>query len=148
MEALSRYELLMLATPEITQDETKELEKQLGTLIKARKGSVIAFDRWGKYRLAYPIKKAEYGVYFLLRFDVQDAQNLNHEIHSLLRVRFDNIVIREVLTALDLHAPLDYKRPRSLEDAPSSEEGSVLKGKKGEGMLSAADNDEFDGMHA
>jgi small subunit ribosomal protein S6 len=144
MEAsLNRYELLMLSAPEITQDETKELEKQLGTLIKNRKGNVLAFDRWGKFTLAYPVKKAEYGVYFLARFDVQDAQNLNQEIHSLLRVRFDNIVMREVLTVLDAQAPLDYKRPRSLEEAPA-EESAGLKGKRGE---SDADDD-FDNARA
>lgn len=142
MEAFNRYELLMLSTPEITQDETKELEKQLSTLIKNRKGNVIAFDRWGKYRLAYPVKKAEYGVYFLARFDVEDVQNINQEIHSLLRVRFDNIVFREVLTALDAQVPLDYKRPRSLEEAPA-EEAATHKGKKAD----LGDNDEFD-MHA
>lgn len=139
MEAFNRYELLMLSTPEITQDETKELEKQISTLIKNRKGSMIAFDRWGKYRLAYPIKNAEYGVYFLARFDVQDGQNINQDLHSLLRVRFDNIVFREVLTALDAQAPLDYKRPRSLEEAPS-EEATALKGKKAD----LNDSDDFD----
>ncbi len=147
MEALSRYELLMLSAPEITQDETKELEKQLGNLIKTRNGSMLSFDRWGKYRLAYPVKKSEYGVYFLMRFEVQDVQNLNHDIHSLLRVRFDNIVVRDVLTVLDGQAPLDYKRPRSLEEAPSPEETALLKGRRSEGSMSASDDD-FDSMHA
>ncbi len=148
MEALSRYELLMLTTPEITQDEIKELEKQLTSLIKNRNGSVIAFDRWGKYRLAYPVKKSEYGVYFLVRFDVQSVENLNQEIHSLIRVRFDNIVVREVLTVLDAQDPLDYKRPRSLEEAPSAEELALAKGRRSEGFMSANDGDEFDSMHS
>lgn len=148
MEAQHRYELLMLATPEITQDETKELEKQIGSLINARKGSVISFDRWGKYRLAYPVKKSEYGVYFLTRFTVEELENLNHDIHALLRVRFDNVVIREVLTALPSQGSLEYKRPRSLEEAPTSEETSLLKSKKVEDLIAAVDNDDFDGMHA
>ena len=147
MEALSRYELLMLATPEITQDETKELEKQLTNLIKNRNGSVISFDRWGKYRLAYPVKKSEYGVYFLIRFDVQNVENLNQEIHSLIRVRFDNIIVREVLTVLEEQSSLDYKRPRSLEEAPSAEEVALTKGRRSEGFMSANDGDEFDSMH-
>lgn len=147
MESLHRYELLMLAAPEITQDETKELEKQLSTLVKGHKGSVISFEKWGKYRLAYPIKNGEYGIYFLLRFEVADHINLNHDIHSLLRVRFDNIVLRNVLTALDMDEPLDYKRPRSLEEAPAHEEGSLLKSKKVEGLIAAVDGDDFEGVH-
>jgi len=143
----TRYELLMLTVPEITQDETKELEKQLGTLIKNRNGEMIAFDRWGKYQLAYPVKKNEYGVYFLLRFDVENTQNLNHDIHALLRVRFDNIVAREVLTVLDSTAPLTYKRPRSLEEVPTGEEdASLLKSKKIEGLIAAVDGDDFEGQ--
>jgi small subunit ribosomal protein S6 len=147
MTSLHRYELLLLTTPEITQDEAKELEKQIGALIKAHKGSVISFDKWGKYRLAYSIKTGEYGIYFLIRFEVADPNNLNHDIHSLLRVRFDNIVLRNVLTVLNVDLPLDYKRPRSLEEVPTSEEGSLLKSKKVEGLIAAVDGDDFEGMH-
>lgn len=133
-----KYELLILAAPEITQDETKDLEKQLEALIKERKGSSSSFERWGKYRLAYPVRKNEYGVYFLARFEVPETDNLNKDIRSFLRIKFDTAVMRNLLTALPAQAPFEYHRPRSLEEAAPSE-SSLLKTKKIEGLISAVD---------
>ena len=138
MKQLCKYELLVLTSPEITQDETKELEKQVSTLVKDRKGSIVSFERWGKYRLAYPVKKHDYGVYFLARFDVPTAEKLNLDIHSLFRIKFDGVVMREMLTVLEDNTSA-YKRPRSLEDTPKNDATSLLKNKKVEGLISAAD---------
>ncbi|HEV2916551.1 MAG TPA: 30S ribosomal protein S6 [Candidatus Babeliales bacterium] len=140
MDTLQRYELLLLTVPEITQDEAKDIERQVTTLIKDHKGSVISFDRWGKYRLAYPIRKNEYGVYFLTRFDIPKLPTLSKDIQSLLRIRFDTIVMRNLLNTLDANAPTTYKRPRSLEEAPQEENSSILKNKKVEGLISAVDS--------
>jgi ribosomal protein S6 len=135
-----RYELLLLTVPEITQDEAKDIERQVGTLIKKHKGTVTSFDRWGKYLLAYPIQKHEYGVYFLARFDAQKNPMFNQDIQSLLRIKFDAIVMRNMLSTLDADAPAVYRRPRSLEEAPQEEGASILKNKKIEGLISAVDS--------
>ncbi len=135
----SRYELLMLAVPEITQDELADLEKQIVDLIKERKGTLLSFERWCKLQLADPVRKHEYGVYILMRFEVPHAQGLNEEIRSFLRIKFDTIIMRNLLSALEGDS-LEYKRPRSLEEAPVSENGSLLKSKRVEGLISAVDS--------
>lgn len=138
MTAPQKYELLILTVPEITQDETKDLEKQIETLIKDRKGNFVSFERWGKYRLAYPIRKNEYGVYFLVRFETPETANLNNDIRSFLRIKFDAVVMRNLLTALPANASFEYHRPRSLEEVAPNE-SSLLKTKKVEGLISAVD---------
>ena len=137
MTTLRRYELLILTVPEITQDETKDLEKQVASLIKDRKGVASSFERWGKYRLAYPVRNNAYGIYFLARFDVPDAINMNSDIRSLFRIKFDAVVMRNLVSKLDENQPLEYHRPRSLEEAPTGEPASLLKNKKVEGLISA-----------
>ena len=67
-----RYEALMLAVPEITQDEVKNLESQFEGAVSGSKGAMLSFERWGKYRLAYPVKKNEYGVFFLARCETAE----------------------------------------------------------------------------
>ena len=79
---MMRYELLMLSVPEITLDEAKTLETHLERVIREAKGTIISFDRWGKYRLAYPVKKNDYGVYFLTRFELEDAGALLEELRA------------------------------------------------------------------
>jgi len=112
-----RYEMLILASPEITKDEESNLEKQIDTLIRDAKGSIVEFDRWGKYRLAYPVRGHDYGVYFLMRFEVED-KNILKEIDRMFYVKFNAAVMRSMNTKLDLDQSLEYKRPPSLEDTP------------------------------
>jgi small subunit ribosomal protein S6 len=140
MNDTSRYELLLLTVPEITQDEAKDVEKQITQLIKEHKGTIASFERWGKYRLAYSVGKNDYGVYFLARFDVPGLPTLNKDLQSLLRIRFDTIVVRNLLNKLDINASATYKRPRSLEETPQEEGTSILKNKKVEGLISAVDS--------
>lgn len=128
-----RYEILMLTVPQITEDEAKRLQTELENLIKEGKGSVISFERWGKYRLAYPIAKNDYGVYFLTRFELPEAAATIEEIKRAFKVRLNEIVIREMILVLEPGQSLEYQRPLSLEETPEREVGSFIK-EKGAGF--------------
>jgi len=119
---MRQYEALLLTVPEITGDEIKNLETQLDKTIKSGTGSTISFERWGKYRLAYEINKNDYGVFFLTRFELPVGTNkaLN-EMKHLLKVKFNNVVMRDMISVLNPKYPLTYQRPRSLEEAPARE---------------------------
>jgi small subunit ribosomal protein S6 len=121
-----RYEALLLAVPTVTQDEAKTIESQLDQAIKEAKGVMISFERWGKYRLAFPIKKNEYGVYFLARFEAETQTNVGQALTSLIAVKLHDIVMRSMVSHLDSKASLAYQRPPSLEEAPTEKVGSFL----------------------
>jgi small subunit ribosomal protein S6 len=134
---MHRYELLLLTIPEITEDEAKTLESQLNQLSKDVEGTIISFERWGKYKLAYPIRKNDYGVYFLVRFEVDNPQPLLGNIQSLMSIKLSNIVMRNMVTALSLKETLAYQRSPSLEETPLGDVDSFLKEHKMEGLLSS-----------
>ena len=50
------------------------LEKQLDKIVSDAKGSIISYERWGKYDLPIRYRGYDYGVYYLMRFEVEDAQ--------------------------------------------------------------------------
>ncbi len=133
--AVARYEVLILTVPEITADETSMLESQLHSTISHVKGEVLSFERWGKYKLAYQVRKNDYGVYFLARFDLPQNEQLGtsiEDIKRLLAVKYRDIVMRFVFGVLDPKAPLEYKRPESLEEMPRREaEGGARYGSEG-----------------
>lgn len=114
-----RYEILMLAVPTITQDETKTIESSLDKIFKENKATMVSFERWGKYRLAYPVKKNDYGVYFLVRFEAEDARQALEDIRTLFKVKLHEIIMRYVPTVLDPENSLVYQRPQSLEEEPA-----------------------------
>ena len=51
---MQKYEILMLAVPEITQDEITGIQRHIDDAAKKSKGALISFERWGKYKLCYP----------------------------------------------------------------------------------------------
>ncbi len=133
---LRRYEALMLTVPEITQDEAKSLETSIEGAVKTAQGSVVSFERWGKYRLCYPINKNDYGIYFLARFEVPAEGQVNEELKSLFSIKFHELVVRNTVTRLDILDPLDYQRPKSLEESPASRDvDKFLKDNKMTGLL-------------
>ncbi len=132
-----RYEILMLAVPEITQDESKGLEDRLEKIIEKHKGAIVSFERWGKFRLAYPVNKNDYGIYFLIRFEMeQSAGPLLEELKALFAVKLNDLVMRYLVSRLDPSAPLIYQRPQSLEDTPARDVDTFLRENKMEGLLS------------
>lgn len=138
---LRRYETLMLTVPEITQDETKRLEKEFDRLVADAKGTTLSFERWGKYHLAYPVQKNDYGVYFLVRYEVPEGSKVQDELKSLFTIKVNTFVMRSVTTSLDPKGSLAYQRPKSLEESPGTR-GDVkdfLKEHKMEGLLSSSE---------
>jgi len=135
-----RYEILILASPDITSDETTGLEGEVTKLIRKNKGELISFERWGKLSLAYPIQKNDYGVYFLGRFDIEEGQSNTFfdECRMLFTVKLPNVVMRYLPTRLDINDTLEYQRPDSLEDTPTRDVDTFLRENKMVGLISSA----------
>lgn len=125
-----RYELLFLTIPEITADEAAAVESQCEKMLKDAQATLVSYERWGKYLLAYPVKNYDYGVYFLIRFEVESAQKeaLLGALRTFFAVKHSELVMRHVVTLLDKEAPLTYQRPESLEEAPARDNESYSRG--------------------
>lgn len=129
-----RYETLMLTVPEITQDEAKRLESEVDRVIKSGKANLISFDKWGKCRLAYPVKKNDYGVYYLVRFEMEENPNaVLDELRSIFTVKLNDMVMRYMISSLDPKVGLEYERPSSVEEAPSRETPAFFRENRAEG---------------
>jgi len=148
---MTRYETLLLAIPEITKEELGSLEKQVEQILKKTSSTLISFERWGKYRLAYPVRKNEYGVYCLIRFEMPEkvAETIK-DLDALFAFKHGDIVMRTMTTQLDPRRPLAYQRPESLEDAPARDVDSFIRENNMTGLLgnnasqaSARDDNEF-----
>lgn len=137
---LHRYETLILTVPEVTKDETKNLEREMDKLIQSAKGNIISFEQWGKFRLAYPVNKNDYGVYFFTRFEMPENSSIVEDIRMYFVVKLNDLVMRSMTSALDPKGSLEYLRPKSLEEAPSRDVDTFLKENKMEGLLSSTGN--------
>ena len=78
------YELVMVLSPEATEDEITAIMDRVDALVKDGGGEVSERDTWGLKRLAYPLKKFNEGNYMLMRFssDAGALQELNRSFNA------------------------------------------------------------------
>lgn len=139
-----KYEVLVLTVPEITQDEIKQIENDVERVVNGIKGSVISFERWGKFKLVYPVRGNDYGVYFLVRFEIPSTGSGEavKSVRDLFMVKLNTIVMRHMISRLEDGRPLTYQRPKSLEEMPTSRDmSSFLKENQMEGLLYSVDSE-------
>ncbi len=62
------YETTILIDSTLKSDEMRNLIDKIVNFISNHGGNIVKVDEWGKRRLAYEIKKKQYGYYVNIRF--------------------------------------------------------------------------------
>lgn len=131
------YETLMLARTEITDDELSTLEKSLDKILGAKDGKMTLFDKWGKYKLAYPVKKNVYGIYILARYEVpeQGLAALFNDIETLFKIKYNELIMRHVNVRLEGEISSIYAKPEPVASHRTSNLDSFIKEHKMKGLI-------------
>jgi small subunit ribosomal protein S6 len=70
---LRRYETILIAHVDLSEDELNSLIDRYGGIVTAQKGILVKVERWGKRRLAYTIGKQSRGFYLLIDYAGESA---------------------------------------------------------------------------
>ena len=97
---MNNYELMVIFTPVLSEEEFKAEQKKYAKLVTTGGGSVVAENAWGLKSLAYPIQKKTTGLYWVLEYSAPSEFNEKLKI-QLLR---DESVLRHLCTKLDKYA--------------------------------------------
>ena len=81
------YELVIIVTPEATEEKLAARLNGISQYITGHGGTVASVDKWGKRRLAYPIKKSVEGNYILFKFMLPPGAS--RELEKNLRISED-----------------------------------------------------------
>jgi len=92
---LRDYELVVIISPEVAEEEIPGALEKIGRFITERGGSISEVNQWGRRRLAYPIKNFMEGNYVLTQFkmepgltaDLEASLGISEEILRHLLVR-------------------------------------------------------------
>ena len=68
---MHKYELIYILQADLDEATLDVAVENIETLIKSNKGEITKTDRWGKRKLAYPIRKTNEGYYVLVNFDYE-----------------------------------------------------------------------------
>ena len=81
---MSSYELVLIISPELVDDEMPGFITKLSELVDKVGGSVDEVNQWGRRKLAYPIKRSTEGNYVLAKVKMKPA--LTKELEASLRL--------------------------------------------------------------
>ena len=97
---LQSYELMVIFTPVLSEDDYKTAQKKYSDFVKEHGGQIVHQDAWGLRALSYPIQKKTTGLYWVFEYAAPADFNEKLKI-QLLR---DESVLRHLCTKLDKYA--------------------------------------------
>ncbi|MDR2894182.1 MAG: 30S ribosomal protein S6 [Alistipes sp.] len=97
---MNNYETVFIATPVLSDAQTKELLGKFQGVITENGGQIVSTEEWGLKKLEYPIQKKSTGFYFLVEFTGEG------NIIEILETQYrrDERVIRFLTFRQDKHA--------------------------------------------
>jgi small subunit ribosomal protein S6 len=90
---LQDYELVYIVNPDVAEDSLEAQVNGISQFITSRDGVIDSVDKWGKKKLAYPLKHYLEGNYVLTKFRISPARL--KEIEANLKISEE--VLRHLL---------------------------------------------------
>ena len=90
------YELVCIISPEVADESLEKTIDGISQFITSREGVISDMERWGKKKLAYPLKHFLEGNYVLSKFSMTPARC--KELEANLKISED--VLRHLLIKL------------------------------------------------
>jgi small subunit ribosomal protein S6 len=87
------YELVYIIQPELEEESVESKIDGISQFISSNNGTISEVERWGKKRLAYPIKHYLEGSYILTRFTLSPTRC--KELEANLKISED--ILRHLL---------------------------------------------------
>jgi small subunit ribosomal protein S6 len=95
-KTLCDYELVVIISPEVGDEAIDNVIGRISRFITENGGTVSTIDRWGRKRLAYPIKHFMEGSYVLAQFKL--GPKLGRELEASLEISEE--ILRHLLIRL------------------------------------------------
>jgi len=116
---LQSYELMVIFTPVLAEEDYKAAQKKYADFIKENGGDIVHTEAWGLRSLAYPIAKKTTGLYFIMEYKAPTATNAKLEI----QMNRDENIMRHMITRLEKYA-VEYSVRRRNKHANANAENA------------------------
>lgn len=91
------YEMVVIISPELTDDETAVTLDKISQFITDRGGTVTEVNQWGRRKLAYPIEHHVEGHYVLAQFQMEPQMTAQLEAS----LRLTEGILRHLLVRME-----------------------------------------------
>jgi small subunit ribosomal protein S6 len=115
-----QYETIFITDAAATEAEIDDLLKAYEQIVGTAKGKVLKVEKWGKRKLAYPIRRQEEGSYVLMV--IECPADLVKELER--RYRMNDRILRYLTVRVEHESqlgPSPMMRPRPEREEPVPE---------------------------
>lgn len=98
MSQATKYEILYIIRPDMTDESKKELVERFDQILKDNGAEVVESKDWAKKRFAYEIKDYKEGIYHLVNVEATDAKGIN-EFDRLAKISRD--ILRHMIVKVE-----------------------------------------------
>ena len=117
---MQNYELMVIFTPVLSEEDFRSAQKKFASLVADNGGEVVHENPWGLKSLAYPIQKKTTGLYWVMEYKA--PSDFNEKLKTqLLR---DESVLRHMFTALDKYA-VEYNNKKRSDVSTGTEKAEA-----------------------
>jgi len=128
---MRQYETGFLLSPSLSEDETEKIILQMVDVVSLRNGKMMKLDKWGKRKLAYPIKRC--GEAFYVFFHYEGGADIPLELGRKFKQM--DTVLRYLTLKKDTRDNV-RKKKKTVEEAKKKESAleEGLEGESGSGQ--------------
>lgn len=98
MSQATKYEILYIIRPDLTDDSKKELVERFNSILTENGTEVVESKDWAKKRFAYEINDYKEGIYHIVNVVAENAQGIN-EFDRLAKINRD--ILRHMIVKVE-----------------------------------------------
>lgn len=98
MSQATKYEILYIIRPDLTDDSKKELVERFDSILTENGTEVVESRDWAKKRFAYEINDYKEGIYHIVNVVAENAQGIN-EFDRLAKINRD--ILRHMIVKVE-----------------------------------------------
>lgn len=98
MSQATKYEILYIIRPDMTDEAKKELVERFDQILKDNGTEVVESKDWAKKRFAYEINDYKEGIYHIVNVEATDAKGIN-EFDRLAKISRD--ILRHMIVKVE-----------------------------------------------
>ena len=98
MSQATKYEILYIIRPDLTDDSKKELVERFDSILTENGTEVVESKDWAKKRFAYEINDYKEGIYYIVNVVAENAQGIN-EFDRLAKINRD--ILRHMIVKVE-----------------------------------------------
>jgi small subunit ribosomal protein S6 len=102
------YETGFLIAPNLSEEDTEQIIIQMADVVSQKEGRLVKQERWGKRKLAYPIKK--FNEAFYIFFHYEGGADIPLELER--RFKQSDVVLRYLTLKKDSQEPVRRKKKK------------------------------------